>query len=403
MSKLTSLIIVGINFSPEPTGNAPYTTDLAISLSATRPVKVITGIPHYPWWSKQAIFDDNPLLNRHPNLLIRRINHFVPNKPSNFGRLLMELSFGLNVILRDKMNSQTVLLVSPSMLSSALVLLKLRVTRNKANTVLWVQDLYEQGLKETANAGGLSTRLIAFIENWLLGSVDQIVFAHEAFESSKKASLRSETDLTTISNWSQFSFRPSASPEATRENYGLSNSKMVLHIGNMGVKQGLENVVASARLAEESNSPVQFVLVGAGNQIEKLKSLAGKCKNITFIPPVSEDELSNLLTTADILLVNEKPGVKEMSMPSKLTTYYQTGTPILVCSERDSIAAQQIMNNDIGFWVQSGRPGDLLEAVLNLDLKNAKETASKARNYAERNLSKSKALELFAILLDKQK
>ena len=90
-------------------------------------------------------------------------------------------------------------------------------------------------------------------------------------------------------------------------------------------------------------------------------------------------------------------------MPSKLTTYYQTGTPILVCSEQDSIAAQQILNNDIGFWVQSGRPSDLLEAVLNLDLKNAKEKASKAKNYAERNLSKSKALELFAILLDKQK
>ena len=403
MSQLTSLIIVGINFSPEPTGNAPYTTDLALSLSASRSVQVITGIPHYPWWSKQAVFDDNPILKRHPNLLIRRINHIVPKKPSNFGRLLMELSFGLNIILRDKMSGQTVLLVSPSMLSSALVLLKLRVTRNKANTVLWVQDLYEQGLKETGNADGLSTRLIARIENWLLSSVDQIVFAHEAFESSKKASLSSETVLATISNWSQFSFLPSASEEATRENYGLSKTKMVLHIGNMGVKQGLENVVASARLAEERNSPVQFVLVGAGNQIEKLKTLAGKCKNITFIPPVSEEELSNLLNTADILLVNEKPGVKEMSMPSKLTTYFQTGIPILVCSEPDSIGAQQILNNDIGFWVQSGRPSELLEAVLNLDLENAKDIASKAKNYAESNLGKSKALELFAILLDKKK
>ena len=37
---------------------------------------------------------------------------------------------------------------------------------------------------------------------------------------------------------------------------------IALHAGNMGVKQGLENVVEAARQADATRSPVRFVLLG---------------------------------------------------------------------------------------------------------------------------------------------
>jgi hypothetical protein len=103
------------------------------------------------------------------------------------------------------------------------------------------------------------------------------------------------------------------------------------------------------------------------------------------------------------LLVNEKPGVKEMSMPSKLTTYFQTGVPVLVCSELDSIAGREVKNNEIGFWVQSGTPNALLSAVIDLDLGEASIVAKAAKEFAEKNLGKSQAIEKFISLLGRVK
>jgi glycosyltransferase involved in cell wall biosynthesis len=401
MSQPTRFILVGINYAPEPTGNAPYTTDLSIGLAKVGSTRVITGIPHYPWWKKQADFDDSLTLKGRPNLSLKRVNHLVPSKQGNFSRFVMELSFGLNIAIKEKLRGDVIVLVSPALISSAVVFLKTRLTRNNAKTVLWVQDLYEQGLKETATGGKLSSLVIGRIENWLLRSVDQVVYAHTAFEQAKHGLRRSGQAAGSIPNWSQFAFEPDEESDETRKRYSLSSDRLVLHIGNMGLKQGLENVIDAAREAERQMQPIHFLLVGSGNQIDNLKVLAGKCQNISFIPPVSEKELSNLLNAGDILLVNEKPGVKEMSMPSKLTTYFQTGVPVLVCSEADSIAAREIRDHNIGFWVQSGTPNDLLKAVLDLDLGNTNSVATAAKRFAEMNLGKSQAVEKFVSLLER--
>ena len=45
------ILIIGVNYAPEPTGNAPYTTALARSLARRgHEVHVLTSYPHYPQW-----------------------------------------------------------------------------------------------------------------------------------------------------------------------------------------------------------------------------------------------------------------------------------------------------------------------------------------------------------------
>ena len=398
-----SFILVGINFQPEPTGNAPYTTDLAVALGAKYETKVITGVPHYPWWKKQKNYDDKPYLKNNSGLDLVRVNHYVPNKQSNIGRFVMEASFGLGVLLRDNLRAPVIVLVSPAMISSAIVLGWLKILRRKSTTALWVQDLYEQGLKETSSVSGVGSKLISRIENWLLRSVDQVVFAHEAFAEAKSDLVRSAVSVTSIPNWSQFQYLPTQTSESVRERYGVGSRRLLLHIGNMGLKQGLENVVEAAKKAEQQKQEVMFLLVGSGNQIDYLKDLASDCQSIIFVPPVTEEELSNLLNAADILLVNEKPGVREMSMPSKLTTYFQTGVPVLVSSEPDSIAAREVKSHEIGFWVKSGSPDNLLKAVMELDLERAKSVGASAQEFAKSNLGKSRATQTFVTLLEKLK
>ena len=106
-------LIVGINYFPEPTGNAPYTTDLAEHLSARNNVRVITGIPHYPWWEKRRV----DVASLRENLEVIRRNHYVPRIQSLFRRALMEFSFALAVIFGGKLKAKKTILVSPAMIS----------------------------------------------------------------------------------------------------------------------------------------------------------------------------------------------------------------------------------------------------------------------------------------------
>ena len=362
-----SYTIVGINYWPEPTGNAPYNSDLAEELAKNSNVTVVTGIPHYPWWEKQRGHSDLEYKNQNLGLTLVRCNHTVPKSQSNLLRAIMEISFGLSAILSGKVKGSKVILISPAMLSSAMILAWLRWTRPKTRVLLWVQDLYEQGLKETTQKAGFLSRAITLVENQMLSSADQVVMAHPAFIEAKNLEQGETSKFLSIPNWSQFNFSPDQSSSLTRERYAFGTNRLVLHIGNMGVKQGLENVVEAARLAQSLNKNLTFAFVGGGNQIDKLKELGAGVQNLFFIPPVSEIELANLLQAADVLLVNEKPGVKEMSIPSKLTTYFLSGKPVLVCSEIDSLAARSVLENKTGYWVQSGNPNDLLREIEGLD------------------------------------
>ena len=65
-----------------------------------------------------------------------------------------------------------------------------------------------------------------------------------------------------------------------------------------------------------------------------------------------------------MLLVNERPGLIEMSAPSKLTTYFEAGRPIVAATEPTSITAEEIERSGAGIRVAPGRPSAILEAVL---------------------------------------
>src|SRR5438094_1872688 len=90
---LKRLLIVGINYSPELTGIAPYTTELANHFARRgHSVRVVTGVPHYPEWRRHRI--PNQRLVTNPT--VSRYLHYVPKRPNAVGRMLYELTWLLS-------------------------------------------------------------------------------------------------------------------------------------------------------------------------------------------------------------------------------------------------------------------------------------------------------------------
>jgi glycosyltransferase involved in cell wall biosynthesis len=141
---------------------------------------------------------------------------------------------------------------------------------------------------------------------------------------------------------------------------------VVLHSGAMGVKQGLETVVEAARLADAQSRPIRFVLLGDGGRRRILEESAAGCRSLQFVDPLPGDAYAQALHAADILLVNEKPGLVEMAVPSKLTSYFSTGRPVVAATEATSTTAAEVAASGAGVRIEPGAPDLLLRTCINL-------------------------------------
>src|SRR5262249_51200263 len=110
---------------------------------------------------------------------------------------------------------------------------------------------------------------------------------------------------------------------------------------------------------------IRFVLMGSGSQRAALESAGRGLPNVTFKEPCSTDELPEVLGAADALLVNERASVIDMSLPSKLTSYFATGRPVIAAVPDGSTAAE-VRRVGAGLVVPAEQPAALLAAVADL-------------------------------------
>jgi colanic acid biosynthesis glycosyl transferase WcaI len=395
--------LICLHYPPEPSGNAPYSGALAEGLVKRGvSVQVITGLPHYPQWRVYAGYEKGGTEVRNGVSVIRR-RHPVPANPRLISRLGMELAFGLRALTAGWHKPDVVILLSPALFSSIVV--AFRAVLSRRPVVVWVQDFYSLGATEAGQAGALSSRLLAAAERFLFSRARAMVVIHERFKRSVVTHLGVNPDkVIVIRNWSHVDSLPGESLNGRiRMRQKLrwpGNATIVLHAGNMGVKQGLANVIEAAKIAERDSQPLLFVLMGDGNQRATLEAM-GATACLQFVDPVPQELFAAALGAADVLLVNELPGIRDMSVPSKLTSYFATGLPIIAATDAESVTAEEIAASGAGIRVDADRPELIVKAAM--ELRNNPETArtlgAKGLEFRHSHLSADSSLSSFHSLL----
>jgi glycosyltransferase involved in cell wall biosynthesis len=239
-------------------------------------------------------------------------------------------------------------------------------------------------------------------EGWLLRSADTVVVIHDRFAKRVVADFSlNPSRVKVVRNWTHLAPAPAIDRTAARSAFGWGDETVVLHAGNMGVKQGLDNVIAAAQVADERGDSVRFVLLGGGGERDRLRAKGTGITKLQFIDPLPDDEFAQALAAADILLVNEMPGVSEMAVPSKLTSYFSTGRPVLAATDDAGITAEEIRSSGAGVVVPAGSPSALLDAALELGRTPEKADALglSGKHYRETVLDETFAIDRFATLL----
>jgi glycosyltransferase involved in cell wall biosynthesis len=394
------IAILGINYAPEQTGIAPYTTRLATGLAQRgHDVQVLTGYPHYPQWKRDDASSGFRSKEKADGVLVRRLSHHVPRHMSWMGRAAMEMTFGLQLLTSLWGRPEVVVCVTPPLLATAMSVVRARLTRRRPAVGIIVHDLYGRGVAETRAVSGLSARAVCAVESAAIRLGDGVAVIHAGFAADLTEHLGVDAHrIREIRNWSHISPPdPSASAAFRNAHRWGADEVVVLHAGNMGYKQGLENVVAAAQLAGRSNSRARFVLLGDGNQRASLETTgAGVCA-LEFLPPVSNEEFPAALGAADVLLVNERPGVAQMAVPSKLTSYFSSGKPILAATDAAGFTAGELAASGAGVCVPADRPDLLLSEALRLGTDRAlgAQLGEAGRRYCDKLLSEESALDLY--------
>lgn len=332
VSKKSKVLLIGINYYPELTGNGPYTTDLAQNLSDLgHDVEVITGFPHYPHWKlsngKKPWKKKEVIKNVH----LTRLKHYVPKSDTILRRFLYEISFAIRasgVVLYKRCD--IVIVISPTLFS---VFAGLIMKRRGSHLKILVQDIVSSGLSlKGTYTLALLRKLAVRLEAWLIDKADSVGIVSDAFCHELQRMGVADSKLTLTENYPHLHVTPrDYIVDRKKWRWPLENF-VVLHTGNMGRKQGLENVIRAAKILESCERRICFVLVGDGNQRRKLEKMSQDSKNVFFMDLVPDTEYSSLLSAANLLLVHESNKVEVMSLPSKLLSYQAAQRPILaVC------------------------------------------------------------------------
>lgn len=399
------ILVVGINYGPEVSGIAPYTADTARSFAAAGwDVTVLTGVPHYPEWTVPSGYRRRVVTRERDGLVrVIRVRHFVPRRQSAVRRGLYELTFALGVaVVARALTPDRVLAVSPSLLSSWVAA---RVARKRgARFVLWVQDSMAAATEESGIPGASAvTRVTSHIEKAVSQAADDVVLVSPGFQERFLSYGVDPSKVHVQLNWTHISDLPRDRPEARRELGWADDEFVVVHSGNVGYKQALENLVEAAEICHRARPDhLRFVIFGTGSRLSEVVAIAGQKRvPIDFRPFVDSSAYPSVLEAADLLVVNESSGVSTMSLPSKVTSYLSAASPVVAAVPANGATALLLEDAKAAIVVPPESPVALAEAIIALSNDPAKraELGRNGQAYARRAFDRDRALRAIAQIL----
>lgn len=356
------LLLVSTNYAPEHAGIGPYATQIAEHWAAGGDeVHVLAGMPHYPAWRVDPAYAGVwRTEEERAGVRVHRRRHLVPPRQTAVKRALFEATvLGYGLVAPPAMGRPDAVVAQMPSLGGGLVGARI-ARRHGVPYIPVVQDLMGAAAAQSGiRGGGRVASAAGAVEAYALKRATLVGVIHESFVSKVAAMGVPEDRIRLVPNWSHVS-RPTRPREETRARLGWRPGQTVLlHSGNMGLKQGLEVLVETARL----DPALRVVLMGDGNQREQLKALAGGLPNLDFAAPAGDDEFSDVLAAADVLAVTQRASVLDMSIPSKLTSYFAAGRPVVASVAAEGGTAEEVERSMAGIVVTPEDPRALLDVV----------------------------------------
>lgn len=373
------LLVLGLNYAPEPVGIGPFTAGMAEHLAAAgHDVTVVAGRPYYPDWRPLSGSRRNWHRTSEKGVTVIRCPHYIPRKPGGLKRLVHHASFALAsfwpMIRTARSRPDVVIAIAPSLM--ALPVAKLAARLARAPLWLHVQDFETEAAFATGLLGerSLLGRMARWAERRLLAMAGHVSTISPQMRARLIAKGVPPERTSELRNWADDAVQahPRDSVGAYRSEWGVGSRKLALYSGNIANKQGLEIVIEAARLLEQRGD-LLFAICGQGPNRARLEAQAQGASNILFCDLQPRERLDELLTAADIHLLPQVAEAADLVLPSKLGNMLASGRPVVACAAPDTGIAAEISGS--GIAVPPGDPQAMARAIVALADDPARATA----------------------------
>lgn len=400
-----NILILSPYYSPDLGPSAPLFTMLSESLvKRGHAVSVLTSVPHYPSGQVDPAYRGQFIRHSLENG-VQVIRLWLPSiKRSNLAlRLLQFICYQVEAVWAGFRLQYDVVLVANPALWVWLPFVLFVSLKNKP-AVFSVHDVFpDVGVTLGIFRHKLVTALVGSLERYCLERSVKVRILSESFRPGIQHLGVPDSKIDLIYDWVDTDLiQPRPRDNSLARELALDGHFVVLYAGNIGLSQGLENVLTVA--GEFTDQPdLRFLFVGDGPGRESLVAQAERqgLSNVHFLPFQPRNRLPEVLACADISLVILRKGIGTRSLPSKTFSILASGRPVIASVDAGSETWNLIQKAKAGICIEPECPAQLRAAIVALqqDQSLREQMGLSGRLWAEQHHSPQSATDQFETLL----
>jgi colanic acid biosynthesis glycosyl transferase WcaI len=400
MPRTVNVLIVTHYFPPEV--GAPQSRLGFLAKALVRRghgVRVLTSLPSYPSGNIPPTYRGRLVVREEwQGVPIIRTWTYARPGHSFARRILNHLSFASSLFfaLPTLGSIDLILLESPPVfLAFSGVVLKLL---KRGRLVVHVSDLWVKALANFGflTPGGWLHRFLVGFERLSYRFSDALIVVSPGMVADVAPKQSATQEVRVIANGVDTeTFHPVADRGALKKALNLEGKFLLIFAGTHGhVTDTAVFVEAARQLA--SFPDIHFLFVGDGVGKPGLVTLARKSglSNMTFLDPLPEDRLAEVINAADVGLNTLKPvDFTEHIISVKVFTYMACGIPVIT-TDKEALR-EIVLASGAGILVPEGNAGALRDAILELyrDEEKRRTLGAAGTRYVTRTYSRQIAAE----------
>ena len=169
------------------------------------------------------------------------------------------------------------------------------------------------------------------------------------------------------------------------------------YIGNIGLAQGIKQLVYIAERCQDEKLPIFFLVYGSGAEEEKLRNYVEQIglTNLSFEGRLPNKDMKTVLSASDLNFVSLVNANLKDSVPTKLYEALGVGCPVFLVAEGDSTSV--LKKSKLGISISPNEKkeiwGRFKEMLLGL------EEITKHREFAMELIRKEYSLQRSAVMM----
>jgi glycosyltransferase involved in cell wall biosynthesis len=363
--------------------------DLSLELqNRGHDITVLTGLPNYPNGSfmKGYTFFNNKI-EIWNNIKIIRAKLFPRRNGSGIFLFINYFSFAIFstikiLFLKGKFDKILVYQLSPGTVGLPGIVAK---AKYKAPLSFYIQDIWPESLSD---AGNVKSRIILqLVDKMMLlfyQKSNQILVQSEGFINFLEKKGVPISKLVYLPNTVESFYKPIDA----LDNYKNQMPKgfTILFAGNIGFAQDFDTIIKAAKLLQEKDIQINWVIIGDGRAKDSLINQINFYKlsnSFHFFGIKPSDEMPYYFACSDVLLVSLKKSVVfSITIPSKVQSYLACKKPII--ANMDGVGAETIIKSNSGLVSNSGDYHELannIECMFNMSKSDLNKLAQNGYDY----------------------